>query len=883
MTLPYQYFLIKPAYWIGPWILQSIAYFLILGKMGLKRRTALIPFLAEREFSTVLFRGIRSFWRPFIISAVFICGAYYLGPDDRTGNMYMTVAVVLYSFFLLRLYHRLAKSFGKGFFFALLIWIFPLLGLAILALGRSKYTAPVFKPYKDYGKVGNKMVHAGIGLISAAEIIALVFGVAFITLKAYPPKMVINSVLNDVYDDSKDIVSDDRAITRETAMGSAASDISKMTVSRDKFFPDHSNDKSVVVMEYIVGSDLEKKVGAASANIRMMQDATKKGDALTFVLETGGSRRWFTKGMDENSYGRYTVKDGEVEKIEDRDIETMEEPSELEDFIKWTAKNYPADRYMLVLWDHGGGVPYGYGVDDLKHREDEDYFHGLRISEIETSIKNAGVKFDVIGFDACLMQDIEIANAMEPYADYYLASEETEGGFGWFYTDAFGRLAENPGLSSEEFGKVMVSTYDQFNTAIHDGKKQTDSTLSFVDLTLLKPAYEKVTDLFVKADKAIRKDPSDFADFGLAAMNSYTFYAKSQTDLIDFIDKLDDTDVDDSICSQKERDDLMNLLRASVLYRNRNAAKGINGLSFALAYEDIYSYGDTAKELDKMKLSKQRNLFNDVFSIIAVQKKREHDKLVNSDEKTINTFIESLSRSDFSDESWYVKGFEDYDPVNTLVDIPLKDTGDGYLPELPEKTWNIIADCQTAAYQKDEEDRWRYLGAQHYGGEDADGHPLVDMDDSWVHMNGRLICYESQGYRETDEGLVFTGDARAKLNGVEEILIHIEWDPIKGDEAPEKGIITGYDYVKDKYAFMKKGVQKFESGDRIDFLFDYYDDEGNLADTGTYGRTIVVTKQDNLKVEEKQLDDCDIEFLGILTDVYQRDIMTEVLEAHIGD
>ena len=111
-----------------------------------------------------------------------------------------------------------------------------------------------------------------------------------------------------------------------------------------------------------------------------------------------------------------------------------------------------------------------------------------------------------------------------------------------------------------------------------------------------------------------------------------------------------------------------------------------------------------------MKLSKQRKLFNDVFSILAVQKKREHDKLVNSDEKTINTFIESLSRSDFSEESWYVEGFEDYDPVSTLVDIPLKDTGDGYLPELPEKTWDIIADCQTAAYQKDEEGRWRYLG-----------------------------------------------------------------------------------------------------------------------------------------------------------------------------
>ena len=42
----------------------------------------------------------------------------------------------------------------------------------------SKFTAPEFKPYKDYGKVGNKLVHAGIGLISAVEILVLVLGVA---------------------------------------------------------------------------------------------------------------------------------------------------------------------------------------------------------------------------------------------------------------------------------------------------------------------------------------------------------------------------------------------------------------------------------------------------------------------------------------------------------------------------------------------------------------------------------------------------------------------------------------------------------------------------------------------------------------------------------
>lgn len=877
-----QYFLMKPIYWIVPWILQSTAYYLILGKMGLKRRTAIIPFLAEREFSTVLFRGMRSFWRPFIITAVFVIGAYYLGPEEGAGHAYMLVAFVVYGFFLLRLYRRLAKSFGKGFLYTLLIWIFPLLGLAILALGKSTFTAPEFRPYKDYGKVGNKLVHAGIGLISAVEIMALVFGVGFLTIRQYPPKVLVNSVLSDVYSNSKDIASDNKALSRNDTMGTAAADISNMSVSREKFFPDHSADKSVVVMEYIIGADLEKKLGAASANIRMMQDATKRGDALTFVLEAGGADRWFTSGIDDESYGRYTVKGGKVESVMPLDIKSMEKPSELGDFIKWTKENYPADRYMLVLWDHGGGIPYGYGIDDMSHRDDDE-FKGMRVSEIAETIKNTGVRFDVIGFDACLMQDIEVGIALEPYADYCLASEETEGSFGWYYTDAFGMLAENPGLSSEDFGKSIISTYDQFNRAINSGKEQTETTLSFVDLTLLKPAYDKLADMFAKADAAIRKDPGDFADFGLAAMNTYPFFDGMQLDLIDFVDKLDDADINNSICSQKEIDELINALKASVVYRNKDSAKGINGLSLSLPYNQIYAYDDNASEFDKLSLKSQRNLFNDVFSIIAVQKQKEVETAKESGNRTIESILKSLYVEDYSEKEWYVKGFEDYDPVDTLIDIPLKDTGDGWQVELPDKTWDIVADCQTMAYQKADDGSMRYLGSQHMGGNDTNGHPMIDMDGTWVHMNDRLVSYESKPARETDEGIVYTGDIRARLNGTEDILIHIEWDPAADAESAETGRITGYDPVDDELAFMRKGTQKFNSGDKIEFLFDYYDEEGNLKKTETYGRAIRVTKQDDLKVEDKDLEECDIEFLGVLTDVYQRLIMTETLEAHLGE
>ena len=180
----------------------------------------------------------------------------------------------------------------------------------------------------------------------------------------------------------------------------------------------------------------------ASANIRQMKDVTTKGDNLKFVLQTGGSFRWFTSEIPENSNGRYVIEGGsisEVEKLDDKLC--MSEPQSLTDFLNWGKQNYPADRYILVLWDHGGGFSLGYGSDSLNRRKDGDT---MLVNEMIEAISASGMKFDVIGFDACLMQTLETAVAFEPYADYYIASEESEGGFGWFYTSSFGRLAEDP-------------------------------------------------------------------------------------------------------------------------------------------------------------------------------------------------------------------------------------------------------------------------------------------------------------------------------------------------------------------------------------------------------------------------------------------------------
>ena len=250
-------------------------------------------------------------------------------------------------------------------------------------------------------------------------------------------------------------------------------------------------------------------------------------------------------------------------------------------------------------------------------------------------------------------------------------------------------------------------------------------------------------------------------------------------------------------------------------------------------------------------------------------------------------FLDEATFQDHTQDEWYVKGFEDYAPTTTLVDIPVTDTGAGWKIELPEKTWAIIADITTAVYQKTEDGRLRYLGTDYIGDDDENGHPMVDMDDHWVHINGQLVCYEGKAVRDTDEKVTYTGEVKAKLNGKEDIILHIEWNSVPGSdgaEAVEKGVVTGYDLVNsDTPIFMRKGTEKLKTGDRINFVFDYYDEEGNLLSTETYGKTILVTKMEAISVTDDPLPDGDIEFLGVMTDVYQRKLMTETLYGQIGE
>ncbi len=139
--------------------------------------------------------------------------------------------------------------------------------------------------------------------------------------------------------------------------------------------------------------------------------------------------------------------------------------------------------------------------------------------------KNTKRKVDVVGFDACLMNMIEIAYQLKNTADFIVGSEETEPGDGWPYDAVLGDLASNPTMTPEQLGSLIVGRYIKS----YSGEAV---TLSALDLGQSSAVAQAVDKLARELTKAI-KDPSEYAAV-TKALNATQSYA-----LKDFLDLYD--------------------------------------------------------------------------------------------------------------------------------------------------------------------------------------------------------------------------------------------------------------------------------------------------------------------------------------------------------
>src|SRR5665647_1333793 len=197
--------------------------------------------------------------------------------------------------------------------------------------------------------------------------------------------------------------------------------VSKLARAKRTILQGNGRDKATV-MVYMCATDLEANGGMATADLQEMLNS-RISDQVNIVVETGGAAKWQNNIISNRTNQRYLLTTSGLKLIEDNlGKKSMVDPGTLSNFIQYSKANYPADRYMLVMWDHGGGSLSGYGYDQNYPND------GMTLDEIATALKNGGCAFDLVGFDACLMATLETAMVLEPYADYMIASEEVEPG-----------------------------------------------------------------------------------------------------------------------------------------------------------------------------------------------------------------------------------------------------------------------------------------------------------------------------------------------------------------------------------------------------------------------------------------------------------------------
>lgn len=377
---------------------------------------------------------------------------------------------------------------------------------------------------------------------------------------------------------------------------------------------DEPTESHRTIMVYMIGSDLESKGRAGSNDIKEMLKAEYDKEDISVVLYIGGAKRWHMDEIDEDENAIYEIDGDELKKVKSYKVKPMTNKNTLTEFIDYTYENYDSDKYSLILWDHGGGPIWGYGVDENDASEDM-----LSIKEIDEALNNSELikneKLEFLGFDACLMSSIEIANAYKEEAEYLLASSELEPGDGWDYTF----LNEiNKDTVSEQMGILIVDYYYNFYTADFSGsygyQYMPSVTLSLIDLSKIDTLVTSVNDLFSTIEPNINITTYNTIARSASRTKMYGYNNSSdiQEDLLDLYGLVYGFEGYESKVSQ-----VHNSIRSAVVYHKTNI-KGCTGLSIYFPVTQRQYYQEIKEELNYKEVTFSDTYYNFIDSYVKI-------------------------------------------------------------------------------------------------------------------------------------------------------------------------------------------------------------------------------------------------------------------------
>lgn len=361
------------------------------------------------------------------------------------------------------------------------------------------------------------------------------------------------------------------------------------------------------VMVYMASDNNLEGAGVEDMN---EMESIGSSEKLNYIVQMDRAEGYDTSNGDWTGAKRYRVeKDDDTGTIGSTELEDMGEinmgdPQVLADFIIWAHENYPAKRYFLDLWDHGGAF-WGICWDDSEGSGDPITMLELK-EALDMAVKHMGRNFDLVGYDACLMAQMAVLYQIKDYTDLQVASGFVEPGDGWPYERIFKALDKKPEMSPEELGSEVVNDYMDSYTdnngdpddsymlsmALFDMSKIVDLTQGINRYSMLLATKNMRHNFQVKTSRSFAGCYSFPPNPGPFKISGYVLF-----DLIDLIDKIETSVVADSELIAAGRN-VKELASDMIVDVRAEYHKESNGLSIYFPNEIDAKYDPMYSDLD---------------------------------------------------------------------------------------------------------------------------------------------------------------------------------------------------------------------------------------------------------------------------------------------
>ena len=601
-----------------------------------------------------------------------------------------------------------------------------------------------------------------------------------------------------------------------------------------------SGKDTVTIMVYMCGTDLESKYKMGTADLQEMAAATLS-DKVNLIVYTGGCKQWQNNIVSSSVNQIYKVESGGLKILEkNMGKAAMTDPANLTDFINYCTKNYPANRNDLIFWDHGGGSLSGYGYDEKNQSAGS-----MSLSGINKALSDAGTKFDFIGFDACLMATLENALMLTNYADYLIASEETEPGVGWYYTNWLTALSKDTSMSTLEIGKNIV---DDFVSVCAQKCRGQDTTLSVVDLAELSATVpDAFRDFAVNTSELVQG--KGYKTVSGARSSTREFAASSKIDQVDLVHLASNLGTSDAKA-------LSDTLLSAVKYnKTSGTVSNAYGLSIYFPYQKTNKVKTAAQQYDAIGLDDEYTRCiqqfasmgaagqtvsgsvsslsaNPLGSLLGAVASGAGGSSVASSDMVSQMLMELLSSSAGFGRSLDLASdnVTEYLTENQFDSAQLVWVGDAPQIRLSEEQWSLVNDLALSVFYDDGEG-YIDLGLDNRFTFSDDGALLGEYDGTWLSIDAQPIPYYYTGTLDEGDTYTITGYVPCLVNGERaELLLVFDTENPYGYIAGARRV-----YADGESETVAKSCGELEDGDVIEFVCDYYGYDGSYQDSYLFG------------------------------------------------